>query len=148
MRTLLFLTLVVMLMVNAHGADNYTIEELTSEAATGTKPFSITQIEGQRGELRLFIQTGNIAQIQRLITDGTLSAQFSDGENAMTVPLSLSKAVTCDDGTIHHLGYSAPLPNCAVSQTRYYLRAPVTLGLGRGIAVGLDPDFIWVIEKP
>ena len=147
MRTLLLLTLLVMLAVaNAHGADNYAVEELKSETA-GTHPFSITQIEQQRGELRMFIQSGNIAQIQRLISDGTLSAQFSGDENAMTVPLSLSKAVTCDTGTTYHLGYSAPLPDCVISRTRYYLRTPVTLGQGGDLAIGIDPDFIWIIEK-
>ena len=145
MRTLLFLTLVVVLTVTAYGA-GYNIEELSEEGA-GKKPFSITQVEQQRGELRLFIQADNIAQIQRLISNGTLSAQFSNGESAITVPLSLSKAVTCDTGTIYHLGYSASLPDCPIIQTRYYLRIPVTLEQGSDLAIGLDPDFIWFIEK-
>ena len=134
-------------IVNAHGADNYAVEELIGDTATEVKPFSITQVEQQRGELRLFIQTGNIAHIQRLISNGTLLAQFSEGDNAMTVPLSLSKAIVCDSGTIYHLGYSAPLPNCAITQTRYYLRTPVTLGQGRDLAIGIDPYFIWIIEQ-
>jgi hypothetical protein len=145
MRSLLFLILVV--MPAAVNAAEYNIEELQSETATVAKPFSITQVEQQRGELRLFIQAGNIAQIQRLISSGTLAAQFSEGENAMTVPLSLSKAVTCDTGTTYHLGYSAPMPDCTISQIRYYLRTPVTLGQGRDLAIGIDPDFIWIIEQ-
>jgi len=151
MRTLLLLAFVVILAVaNIHGADNYDIEVLTSETATGTPPFSITRIEEQRGELRLYIHsdgTFNIAQIQKLLIDGTLSAQFSDGDNAMTVPLSLSKTVICETGEVHHLGYSVSMPNCMISQTLYYLRAPVTLAAGQGLAVGLDPDFIWAIER-
>ena len=144
MKILLFLTLVV--LPAAVNAAEYNIEELQSDTA-GIKPFSITEVEQQRGELRLFTESGNIAQIQRLITNGSLSAQFSEGDDALTVPLSLSKAVTCDDGTTHHLGYSSQMPNCEIRHTRYYLRTPVTLRHGRDLAIGLDPDFIWLIER-
>ena len=147
MKILLFLTLVVLpAAVNNVQAAEYNIEELRSNTA-GIKPFSITEVEQQSGELRLFIQTNNIAQIQRLITNGSLSAQYSDGDDALTVPLSLFKAVTCDDGTTHHLGYSAQMPNCEIRQTRYYMRTPVTLGPGCDLAIGLDPDFIWLVER-
>ena len=144
MRTILLLTLTVTLAVNAH-ASSYTVEELSDSPKA--KPFSITSVESHPGELRLFIQSGNYAHIQELIRNGSLTAQLSEGEDAVTVPLSFFKAVVCKDLGTFHLGYSEQLPDCKIEQLRYYLRAPVTLGHGRDLSIGLDPDFLWLIEE-
>ena len=144
MRTILLLTLTVTLAVNAY-ASGYAVEELSDSPKE--KPFSITSVESRPGELWLFIQSGNYAQIQGLIRNGSLTAQLSEGENAITVPLSLFKAVVCKDFGTFHLGYSELLPVCEIAQLRYYLRTPVTLGHGRDLAIGLDPDFLWLIEE-
>ena len=145
MRTILLLSIVVTLAVSAH-AKNYTVEEFQSETA-GKKPFSITRIEQKPGELLLWIESGNIAGVSKLVSDGSLAAQLSEGETAVTVPLSLFKAVVCKDIGTFHPGYSELLPVCEIEQVRYYLRTPVTLGHGRDLAIGLEPDFLWLIEE-
>ena len=144
MRTILLFTLTLTLAVNAH-ASGYAVEELSDSPKE--KPFSITSVESRPGELHLFIQSGNYAHIQRLIRDGSLTAQLSEGEDAVTVPLSFFKAVVCKDLGTFHLGYSEPLPDCKIAQVRHYLRTPVNLGHGRDLSIGLDPDFLWLIEE-
>jgi len=143
------------LIAVAHARDigKYNVEELTDEDGdSGKKPFTITDIEQRRGELRVWIQAqyGGIAGVARLVSNGSLDAQVSDNEGSAAVPLSLCKAVTCNENgtySTHHLGYSEPEPNCVIEQTRYYLSAPVTIGRERDFGIGLDPDFLWLIEE-
>ena len=128
----------------------YNVEELTGEGAdSAKKPFTITEIEQRNGELRLWIQPqyGGIASIARMVSSGLLEAQVSDSEGSDVVLLSLQKAVVCKDDGTYHLRYSEPDPDCLIERTNYYLRAPVTLRKDRDLGIGLDPDFLWLIEE-
>ena len=141
----IFLPLIIAsLAVSAHGAGDYIVEELRE--LSKSKPFSITQVEPIPGGLRLFIQSSDIDAIPKLLRNGSLAAQLSDGDSETIVPLSLGKRVRCD-GETFHIGYSDPLPDCVVEQIRYFLKTPVVLGPGRDLAIGLDPDCLWLIEE-
>jgi len=155
------LLLIIALAISAatgHARDIgiYNVEELTSEDGdSGKIPFTITGIDQQRGEAIIWIQAlyGGIAGVAGHIKAGNLQAQISDSEGGMEVALSLNREVTCTDdlgkdaGT-YRLGYSSPLPSaCAkVTSTRYYLLAPVVFGQGRDLGIGLEPDYLWLIE--
>ena len=147
LKTLFLLLALMAVSVYARDVGRYNVEELSEDEKP--MPFHIGEIEQKSGELRIFpILRVNYAEIARLISAGKLEAQLSDSEGGKTVPLSLRKAVTCKTIGTFHLGYSqAPPSNCDVEQTRYYLRAPVTLEHGRDLAIGIDPDFLWLIEK-
>lgn len=139
--------------VHARDVGKYNVEELTDEDGDSRKrPFTITNIEQLRGELRVWIQAqyGGIAGVAKLVSSGSLEAQVSDGEGSSAAPLSLYKAVTCKENetySTYHLGYSEPEPNCAIEAIQYYLRAPVTIGREQDFGIGLDPDFLWMIEE-
>ena len=136
--------------VHARNVGNYNVEELISEDGdSAKKPFTITDIEQRRGELRVWIQPqyGGIAGIARLVSNGSLEAQVSDSAGSDAVPLMLQKAVVCKEGETYYLGYSETDPDCEIERTRYYLRTPVTIGQDRDLGIGLDPDFLWLIEE-
>jgi hypothetical protein len=148
MKPILFLIIAALAVAvaNLHGADKFTIEEINE--TTKPMPFSITRVEQRTGEIRLWIKSDNIADVARLLRNGAFEAQSSKGEESITIPLSLWKAVSCKNAGTLHLGYSAKIPaNCEVEQIRHYFRAPVTLEKGRDFGIGLDPDFLWLIEK-
>ena len=135
--------------VYARDVGRYNVEELTGEESDPNKtPFTITAIDQQRGQLRIWIQAqyGDMSGVARQMSK--LEAQVSDAESAQDVTLTLNKAVDCRDyGTIH-LGYSAAVPAyCEITGTRYYLLAPVTLKQGRDLGIGINPDYLWLIEE-
>ena len=160
-KLLLILILIMMPAISitaGHARDVgiYNVEELTSEEGdSGKKPFTITGIEQQRGETVIWIRAlyGGIAGVAKKVSAGELQAQISDDEGGTDVTLSLNREVTCTDASgsyagTYRLGYSTQLPAaCAtVTSTRYYLLAPVVFGLGRDLGIGLEPDYLWLIE--
>jgi len=155
MRKLLsILTIMLAVALSASGyartVGNYNERNLTEDGGNPKKmPFSITRIEQQSGQLRLWIQAGNdgINNVANLVNNGKLDAQLSDGENGKTVSLSLRKAVTCKKTGTYQLEYSDASPKgCTVEKTEYYLNTPVTLVKNRDLAIGFDPDFLWLVE--
>ena len=158
MKKLLLLTFAAFLAVSAYARDvgRYTVEEMSEDEKP--MPFHIGEIEQKSGELRIFPREvwgyADHSEIARLISTGKLEAQLSDSESNKDVPLSLRKAVTCKDARgnrigPYYLGYSEAIPTACkvVEQIKYYLRAPVTLGKERDLAIGIDPDFMWLIEE-
>lgn len=147
-KTTLFIAMFIVSVApsaSARNVGNHIIEELRDEAATSSRPFSITRVEQLSGILRLFINTDGSA-VANLLRSGRLAAQLSEGDSEKTVSLSLGKAVRCAGGTMY-LGYYEQLPECNIESIEYFLSAPVVLRSGRDLAIGLDPDFLWLIEE-
>ncbi len=152
MRFLLLLVLVPHFCF-AQGPGGYAIELLRSEEFTISPPFSIIQADPSDGGLRLFIDTGDPDAVAGLLASGAIEAQLSDhqAETATSVSLSFGKAVWCtSDGEPIYLGYADPLPDCdgkPPARIQYFFDVPVTLGPGRDLAIGQDPDYLWLIEE-
>ncbi len=134
-------------------AQDYAIEELRDEEAVASRPFSISRVLRFDGGLRLFLSTGNPDPIADLIASGALQAQLSDQEteSGTIATLSLGKAVWCSDaGDPIYLSFGDPLPACDGNQPariEYFLETDAVLGTGRDLAIGQDPDFLWLIEE-
>jgi hypothetical protein len=134
-------------------AQAYVFEELTAENLTAVSPFSIAQVVPIDGGLRIFISTDNPDAVAGLLATGALLTQLSD-HVAMTeapVPISFGKAVWCTaDGDPVYLAYQDPLPSCGGQPPaiiEYYFDAAAVLGPGRDLALGLDPNFLWLIAE-
>jgi hypothetical protein len=131
----------------------YSIEFLCAEEPSSSPVFGIVRAESFAGGLRLFLDTNQPAAVADLLAAGALEAQLSDheAETEATVALSLGKAVWCtQDGAPLHLGFADPLPACdgqPPARIEYYLEVPVSLGPNRDLAIGQDPDFLWLIEE-
>lgn len=147
---LLPLLLAVTQMVNAQ---NYGIEELTDENAATPRPFSIARVETIDQGLRLFLSTDNPDGVARLLSGGALQAQLSDhqSESTTNLPVSLKKVVWCsEDSRPVYLAFADPLPNCGGTspvRIEYFFEVFAILGPGRDLAIGQDPDFLWLIEE-
>ena len=134
-------------------AGDYAIEEMRAEEATTLPPFSISRVIPFDGGLRIFVTTDSPDAIAGLLAAGALESQLSDheAETASTVSISLGKAVWCsEDGEPVYLAYLDPLPQCdgaPPARIEYFFEAAVTLGPGRDLAIGQDPDFLWLIEE-
>ncbi len=134
-------------------AQDYVIGELSAEETTGPRPFSITRVEPFDGGLRLFLDTDNPAAGADLVAAGTLPAQHSDHgtETEMLVSISFGKAVRCTaDADPVYLSYADPLPSCdgnPPAGIEYFFEAAAVLGPNRDLALGEDPDFLWLIEE-
>ena len=134
-------------------AQDYAIEELIEETATAPKPFSILRVDPFNGGMRLFLSTSNPRGIADLLAAGALEAQFSgdESETNTSVPLSLGKAVLCiEDDEPRYLAFKDPTPRCedkTQAHVEYFLKVPAVLGPGRDLAIGQDPDFLWLIEE-
>jgi hypothetical protein len=132
---------------------DYVIKELRDENATASPPFSISRVAPFGGRLRLFIRTDNPEAVAALLDAGALEAQLSDhqSETASTVSLSLGVAVSCVTGDAPvYQGYSGTMPACGgepPANIEYYFEVAVTLGPGRDLAIGQDPDFLWLVEE-
>ena len=135
------------------GAGDYTIEELVDENATTSPPFSISHVVPFPDGLRFFPTTDSPDAVADLLTDGALQAELSDHETetATAVSLSLGEAIWCSqDGDPFYLAYQDdPLVLCGAPPARieYYLEVVAALGPGRDLAIGQDPDFLWLIEE-
>jgi hypothetical protein len=149
----LFLILALPHTHMALAAGEYSILFMKSEDSTASPAFSIIGVDPFDGGLRLFLETDRPAAVAGLLTAGALEAQLSDHqtETVESVLLSLGKAVRCTEGaTPVYLDYSAPLPSCdgqPPAVIEYFFRAPVSLGPGRDLAIGQEPDFMWLIEE-
>ena len=134
-------------------ADGYNIEELRDENSTSSPPFSIARVTPYSGGLRLFLSIPSPDAVVLLLTSGALEAQLSDraAEIASLVSLSLGKAFWCtEESEPLYLGYAEPIPSCngqLPTKKEFYFDASVTLGANRDLAIGQDPDFLWLIEE-
>ena len=135
-------------------SDDFVIEFLCAEETTTSPLFSITHAAQFDGGLRLFLNTDNPDAVAGLLTADSLQAQLSDhqSETATAVGLSLGKAVWCDqDSAPVYLRYADPLPICdgkPPARIEYFFEVPVTLGPDQDLAIGQDPNFLWLIGKP
>jgi len=151
----LTLLLIFLMLARPHlfGAGDYAIEQLRAEDATTSPPFSISRAVAFDGGLRLLLTTDSPDAIAELLAAGALEAQLSDheAETASTVSLTLGKAVWCtEDGQPVFMSSLDPTPLCdgaPPARIEYFFEAAVTLGPGRDLAIGQDPDFLWLIEE-
>ena len=148
----LFLLLLIAGSPLLFGAGDYTIEELVDENATTSPPFSISHVVPFPDGLRFFLTTDSPGAVADLLTDGALQAELSDheSETATAVSLSLGEAIWCSqDGDPAYVVYVDSLVLCGAPPARieYYLELFVALGPGRDLAIGQDPDFLWLIEE-
>lgn len=148
------LLILALLCINpVFAAGDYSIQFMSEEDAAASPPFSIDSVTEIDGGLRLFIGTGDPEAVAALLDDGALETQLSDHQagEATSVPLYFGKAVKCtEDGPTVYLDYLDPLPCCGGKPPvtiDYYLQVPVTLGPGRDLAIGHDPDYLWLIEE-
>ena len=133
-------------------AQEYTIEEMSDENAAIPRPFSISRVTPINGGLRIFISTNDPDAIARLVSAGSLQAQLSDNEAGTEKILSLSfgKAVWCEyPGSPVYLAFGDPLPGCngnSPARIEYFFEVAAALGPGLDLAIGQDPEFLWLIE--
>jgi hypothetical protein len=150
-RTLFALLLV--LLSQSVRAQNFTIEQSSAEETAAPPPFSITRVEPVDGGMRVFVNTDNPAAVSDLVSNGALQAQLSDNQfgNETTVPISLGKTVRCTvDADPIYLGYQDPLPDCAgqpPAAIEYFFSVAAILGPDRDLAIGDDPDYLWLIAE-
>jgi hypothetical protein len=134
-------------------AQDFAIEEMSDEETIAVKPFSISRVLPFNGGQRIFITTDNPDTISALLASGSLQAQLSDhnSETETVVSLSLGKAVQCSDSVDPvYMAYGDPLPSCdgnPSAHIEYFFEAAAVLGPGRDLAIGQDPDFLWLIEE-
>jgi hypothetical protein len=151
LRTLFALLLV--LLAQSVRAQNFTIEESSAEETAAPPPFSITRVEPADNGLRVFLNTDNPAAVSDLLFSGALQAQLSDNQlgTETAVPISFGKAVRCTaDADPVYLGYPDPLPDCAgqpPATIEYFFRVSAALGPDRDLAIGDDPDYLWLIAE-
>jgi hypothetical protein len=133
-------------------AQNYVVDEMIDENATAMPPFSIARVDPIEWGLRLFISTNNPSLVSNLLASGALRAQLSDHQAGIATPVSLSlgMAVWCseDDEPIYQAYTDSP--NCddqPPAQIAYFFDVFVVLGPNRDLAIGQDPDFLWLIEE-
>ena len=136
------------------GAGDYTIEELIDEDATTSPPFSISRVVPvDGGDLRLFLTTDSPDAVADLLADGALQAEVSDheSETATSVSVFFGEAVWCtEDGDPVYRAYLDPIPPCgdaSPARIEYFFELAVTLGPGIDLAIGQDPDFLWLIAQ-
>ncbi len=151
----LFLSLVLMvqLIPIELKAQNFAIDEMRDANTAAIKPFSISRVLAFNGGLRIFLNTADPNVVAGLLKAGALQAQLSD-HNAGTetlIPLTLGKAVWCSNAANPiYIAFGDPLPSCngkPPASIEYFFEAAVVLGPGRDLAIGQDPDFLWLIEE-
>lgn len=134
-------------------AQDFAIEEMSDEETIAVRPFSISRVLPFNGGLRVFLSTGNPDAIAGLLASGALQAQHSDhnSETETAVPLSFREAVWCSNAVDPIYGaFKDPLPGCdgnPPTRIEYFFEVAVTLGPGRDLSIGQDPDFLWLIEE-
>jgi hypothetical protein len=154
MKQLLCVSILLLLASAPIRAADYVVEEMREEGSPNL-PFSIARVEPFPGGLRLFLSTNDIVAVAGLVASGALEGQLSDNEagTQTTVTLSLGKAVWCtQDGEPVYLGYAEALPACSDTgqppeRVEFFLVASVSLGPDRDLALGKDPDHLWLIEE-
>ena len=134
-------------------AQDYAIEELSAEEISGLCPFSINRVMPFDGGLRLFLGIDDPAAIADLLAAGALKAQLSDHgtETETLLSISFGKAVRCTaDADPAYLAFTDPLPDCggqSPAAIEYFFSVAAVLGPDRDLALGEDPDFLWLIEE-
>jgi hypothetical protein len=134
-------------------AQEYTIEEMSDENAAISRPFSISRVTSINGGLRVFINTNDPDAVANLVSAGSLQAQLSNNEagTEKILPLSFGKAVWCEyPGSPVYLAFGDPLPGCSgnsPARIEYFFEVAAVLGPGLDLAIGQDPEFIWLIEE-
>jgi hypothetical protein len=134
-------------------AQGYVFEELKAEDTTARGPFSITQVVPIDRGLRIFISTDDPETIANLLATGAPLTQLSDhiAGTETPVPISFGKVVWCTVGEDPvYLDYKDPLPSCGGQPPaiiEYFFDAAAVLGHGRDLALGVDPNFLWLIEE-
>ena len=147
------LILLIAIMVPMAKAQDYVIEALTDDNAVAAMPFSISRVVPSDQGLRLFLSTHNPRAVSDLLSAGKLQAQLSDNQagTEKLVPLSLGKAVWClDSDTPVYLPFNALLPDCGgnpPARIEYFLEVATSLGPELDLAIGNDPDLLWLIEE-
>ena len=151
--SLLLLVLMAPFISTQLNAQSYAIAEMSDEATAAVRPFSISRVVPIIGGLRLFIITSDPDAVSRLVNSGSLLGQLSDHNILTVAPVSISlrKAVTCSPYAMpFYLAYEDQFPYCGYNppvRIEYFIRAITTLGPGRDLAIGQDPDFLWLIEE-
>jgi hypothetical protein len=134
-------------------AQSYSIAELRDENTTAKWPFLLYRAAPSYSGLRMFLMTYNLAAVSSLLDAGSLVGQLSDlnTRTETIVPLSLGKAVTCTVYSMPmYFPYKYPYPVCGGKPpfwVEFFIEAPVTLGPWRDLAIGQDPDFLWLVEE-
>jgi hypothetical protein len=134
-------------------AQDYAIEEMSDDNTVAPRPFSISRVTRINGGLRIFINTSNPDTIAKLVSAGSLQAQLSDNEagTETILPLSYGKAVWCEfPGSPAYLAFGDPLPSCngnPPARIEYFFEVAAVLDPGRDLAIGQDPEFLWLIEE-
>ncbi len=134
-------------------AQEYTIEEMSDDNAAIPRPFSISRVTPINGGLRIFINTNDPDAVARLVSVGSLQAQLSDNEagTETILPLSFRKVVWCEfPGSPVYLAFGDPLPGCngnPPARIEYFFEVTAVLGPGLDLAIGKDPEFLWLIEE-
>ena len=134
-------------------AQSYAIQEMGDQNTRAVCPFSISRVMPFDGGLRLFISTNSVDAVANLLASGALKGQLSDHQTETEAPVSLAlgKAIWCTvESDPVYLDYSDPLPGCggqAPAAIEYFIQTAVALGLGRDLAIGEDPDFLWLVEE-
>ena len=154
MKQLLCVSILLLLATAPIRAADYVVEEMREEG-TPNLPFSIARVQLFPGGLRLFLSTNDIVAVASLVSSGALQGQLSDNvaEIETIVPLSLGKAVWCaQDGTPVYLGYEDSLSACSDTgqppeRVEYLPGCPSLSRPGRDLALGKDPDYLWLIEE-
>jgi|WetSurMetagenome_2_1015567.scaffolds.fasta_scaffold646652_1 hypothetical protein len=151
--SLLLLVLLAPIIPAQLQAQNYSILNLSDEETSAKRPFSIYRAAPSFSGLRMFIMTSNPAAVSAMLDAGSFAGQLSD-LNILAqsiVPLSFGRAVTCSANAMPiYLPFKYPFPACGNRPPlfiEYFLEAPVKLGLGRDLAIGQDPDFLWLVEE-
>jgi hypothetical protein len=151
--SLLLLVLMMPLVSTQLRAQNFAVAEMSDEETTATRPFTISRVESFDGGLRLFINTGDPNAVSDLLDAGSLVGQLSDHNVPEEAPvlLVLAKALICTPYSMPiYTGYRDWFPYCGCQPPfgiEYFIMAAVTLGPGRDLAIGQDPDFMWLIEE-
>jgi hypothetical protein len=155
---LLLLTLVVMLIAPTIGQaqiSNYNVEEISSDGTTSPRPFTITNVQQKSSELWIWINANNINEVASLLNAGKFEAETSLGSESSTVNLSLWKQIICTDEEgaftlTKNVRYPEPEDcpkNYIIASISYYFVTPVIIAGERDFGIGLEPDFLWLIER-
>ena len=155
-KTLILLSAFCLLATIAPRGDDFYTTELRSEEATRPAPFSLPRVVAFEGGLRLFIATSDIKGVINLYESEVLESQLSQhsGEDGTASPVSLSlrKAIWCTEGGEPvYIDYRDPSFPCGETtvpaRVEYLFGAPVSLGPEDDLAIGLEPDFLWIVER-
>ena len=154
MKQLLSVSIVLLLATAPIRAADYVVEEMREEG-TPNLPFLSRASNRSLEDFASSSQRKDIVAVASLVSFWRAARPTvrQRGRDRDQRPISLGKAVWCtQDSAPVYLGYEDSLPACSDSgqppeRVEYFLIAPVTLGPGRDLAIGKDPDYLWLIEE-